>query len=158
MIPSEAAKLLGKLAATDGRTVSEATARAWAETLPDVTLAEALGAVPAHFRESTEWCMPVHVLRIVEAARREQHRLEREADEAAQAALEPGPVTDRSPEVGDLLAKLAERLGPSNPAVLRRREWVERERRRQREQRPDAVPNPLYMYADKVNPPRDGTA
>lgn len=150
MTPSQAAKLLAKLAATDGRTVSETTARAWAETLHDVGLDEALAAVPVHFRESTAWCMPAHILGIVVEQRRERHRIEREAAEAEateQAALGRGPTGDRSAAVGDLLAKLAERLGPSDPAVLRRREWVERERRRQRQLHADAAPNPLYRPA-----------
>ena len=53
-----------------------------------------------------------------------------------------GPVRDRSADVADMLAALRDRLGPSDPSVLRRAEWVREERLRQR---PAAGPNPHYQ-------------
>lgn len=148
MNASEAAVLLGKLAGIDSRNPSDAAARAWAEVLPDVTLDEALAAVPIHRRQSTEWCQPAHILRIVEAARREQRRAEREARELAaeeQAAIERGPVENRSEEVTATVIELRDRLPSSDPAVFRRPEWVEAERREARARRRVAAePNPLF--------------
>ena len=156
MTPAEAAALLTKIALLDGRTVSEATARAWAETLPDVTLPEALDAVPTHRRQSTEWLMPAHILRIVEEHRRELHRLEREAHEAEQAAIEAaerGVTTDRSAAVLDFVRQVRSVLPEGRPDRLRygTRHWT-------RHRRAAAEPNPHYRYADKVMPPDADTA
>lgn len=148
MTPSEAALLLGKLAATDGRTISEATARAWAETLPDVALDEALAAVPIHFRQTTDFAMPAHILRIVADMRREQRRAERERQELEaeqQAAIGRGPVDDRSEDVTAMVHDLRDRLPSTDATVFRRPEWVEQEKREARaRRRASAEPNPLF--------------
>lgn len=63
MKDSEAAVILCKIAAYDRRTIGEADATAWAEALDGlVTIEDALTAVRDHFRESTEWIMPKHVI------------------------------------------------------------------------------------------------
>lgn len=152
----EAALLLGMAAARDRRTIGDADVRAWAEDLDDIDFADAQAALRQHFRESTEWLMPVHIRRRATEIVRERHRIERETAEAEREAIEAaqrGPVEDRSPDVTDLLGRLAAKLGPSDPTVLRRREWVERERRRQRAQRPDAQPNPHYWARNGGTPP-----
>src|SRR5690348_11185555 len=62
MNAAEAAVLLAKAAAVEGREVTEASARAWAEILADVPLVDALEWLPQHYREETRWLMPKHVL------------------------------------------------------------------------------------------------
>lgn len=43
-------------------------AEMWAAALPDVSLADALSAIPAHYRESRDPMMPADVLRRVEVS------------------------------------------------------------------------------------------
>lgn len=146
--PADAARILAKAAAIDQRTVGDADVLAWAEILADLEYADALAAVTAHYAESAERLMPAHVRQHARAIARERRRIEREIRETEQAALEAAqavPVHDRSAEVKSLIEHLAERLGPSDPTVLRRREWVEAERDKQREARAAAEPNPHFV-------------
>ena len=149
MTPQEAAAVLAKAQAYDRRTVGEADILAWQEALADVDLADALAAVTAHYRESTDWLMPAHVLRIAAHLTRERHRVERETRERHAVEVDRAgrdgrdPVRDRSAAVTDMLATLRDRLGPSDPTVLRRPEWVREERQRQRAA--DAAQNPHYQ-------------
>lgn len=86
MNASEAAVLLAKIAANDGREVTEAAARAWAEALPDVTLQDALDCLPGYYRAATRnsrnWIYPGDVLEGVEALQASRRR------SAARAELE----------------------------------------------------------------------
>jgi hypothetical protein len=59
----EAFQLLTLASARDGRTVSQATARVWASDLERVSLEDAVAAAQLHYRESTDWLMPAHVIR-----------------------------------------------------------------------------------------------
>jgi hypothetical protein len=59
----EAAAVLAKIQAYDGRTVATANVAAWAESLEEVDAAAALSAVTEHFRESTDWLMPMHIIK-----------------------------------------------------------------------------------------------
>jgi hypothetical protein len=143
----QTALVLAKAAGIDQRTVGAADVLAWHEIIGDLEYADALAAVSAHYAESSDRLMPAHVRRHALAIARERHRIEREIREEENAALEAAnaaPVSDRSAEVKTMLAYLAERLGPADPTVLRRREWVEEERRKQREQRAAAEPNPHF--------------
>lgn len=145
MNKSQVAAILGLIAARDNRTIGEVDVRAWHEDIGDLEFDDARRAISLHFQESTDYLMPVHVRRIAKQLARERHRVEREererkAIEAETAAR--GPIRDRSPEVADLLARLAEKLGPSDPTVLRRREWVRHERHRRLSEAP---PNPHYQ-------------
>lgn len=67
----EAFELLTLASARDGRTVSAEVAAVWADDLSDVAAVDAMAATREHFRTSTDWLMPAHVLRIVRARRRE---------------------------------------------------------------------------------------
>lgn len=58
----EAFQLLVLASARDGRQVSQATAKVWADDLSDIGLDEAISAARAHYRESTAWLMPAHVI------------------------------------------------------------------------------------------------
>lgn len=145
MNATDIANVLAKAAAFDQRTVGQADILAWHEALHDLDAADALTAVTRHYASSEQRLMPVHVRRHATDLARERHRVARE--EAERLALEATAadavtVRDRSADVADLLATLRDRLGPSDPSVLRRAEWVREERLRQRG---DAVPNPHYQ-------------
>lgn len=72
MTQSEAAQLLAVAAAFDRRTVGEPDAVAWADALADVNPGDALEAVRRHYRDSTDYLMPVHVRRLVKEIRAER--------------------------------------------------------------------------------------
>jgi len=140
------ASVLAKAAAFDQRTVGQADILAWHEALHDLDPADALAAVTRHYASSEVRLMPVHVRRIALDLARDRHRAAREEQERLEleaAAADAVTVRDRSAEVADMLATLRDRLGPSDPSVLRRAEWVREERLRQRTA--DAVPNPHYQ-------------
>lgn len=146
MTPGDTARVLAKAAAFDQRTVGAADVAAWHEALHDLDTADALAAVTRHYAANEQRLMPVHVRRITAELARERHRIAREEQErrALEAeAADRGTVRDRSAEVADMLATLRDRLGPSDPSVLRRAEWVRDERLRQRQA--TAEPNPLYQ-------------
>lgn len=73
---AEVALVLAKAAAYDRRTVGEADARAWHEVLADVELVDALQAVAAHYRDSTDWLMPAHLRRLAAQCRDRRQRIE----------------------------------------------------------------------------------
>lgn len=64
----EAFQLLTLASARDGRTVSQAVARVWASDLDRVSLEDAVGAAQVHYRESTDWMLPAHIVRNVKRA------------------------------------------------------------------------------------------
>ncbi|MFV2094843.1 hypothetical protein ACFHW1_05040 [Micromonospora sp. LOL_014] len=145
MTPGDTARVLAKAAAFDQRTIGEADIAAWHEALADLDGADCLAAVTRHYATSEKRLMPVHVRAIAVEIRRERQQRDREADQRRQLAAYADNavgVRDRSAEVGDLLARLAEKLGPSDPTVLRRREWVRHERHRRLSEAP---PNPHYQ-------------
>jgi hypothetical protein len=59
----EAFKLLTLASARDGRKVSPSVAKVWAGDLARVDLDVAVEAATLHYRESSDWLMPVHVIR-----------------------------------------------------------------------------------------------
>ena len=61
----EAFQLLTLASARDGRTVSQAVARVWADDLSRVSLEDAVVAARLHYQESTDWLLPAHVVRNV---------------------------------------------------------------------------------------------
>lgn len=146
MTPGDTARVLAKAAAFDQRTVGQADVAAWHEALHDLDVTDALAAVTRHYAANDQRLMPVHVRRLATELDRERHRIAREERERLALEAETadrGTVRDRSADVADLLATLRDRLGPSDPSVLRRAEWVREERLRQRAQ--DAGPNPHYQ-------------
>lgn len=68
----EVGTLLSVIATFDNRQVDEATLAAWMAVLDGtgVTLPEARDAAVRHFRESTAYLQPAHVIQGVRAARR----------------------------------------------------------------------------------------
>jgi hypothetical protein len=63
MKESEAFQLLTLASARDGRKVSQSVARVWADDLARVDIDVAVEAATLHYRESSDWLMPVHVIR-----------------------------------------------------------------------------------------------
>lgn len=74
----EAGRLLAKVSGNDGREVGEVTVLAWQETLADVPYPDAMAAVTRHYRQSTDFLMPAHLVILVEQLRRERRQAERD--------------------------------------------------------------------------------
>ena len=66
----EAFQLLTLASARDGRTVDAAVAAVWADDLAEVTLTDAVTAARDHYRESTAWLMPAHIIERLQSKRR----------------------------------------------------------------------------------------
>ena len=119
MTPAEAAVLLARISASDNREVSEAAARAWADALPDVELADALEYLPRFYRAATRdthnWIYPGDVLNGVRELYQERRRAVMEA--ARRDAIESAdPADEEVQEKGaDFLATRA--------AVQAGRQW-----------------------------------
>jgi hypothetical protein len=141
----DAARILSKCAAYDQRTIGDADVAAWHEALnlanPPITAADALTAIAAWHAESVD-DRRIRIAHIIQGAQRIAYRragAERAAKLAEQLALETAETEDRTEDRDELLAKLAEKFGSGDPAVLRRREWVAHERRQRL-----AKPNPHF--------------
>ena len=123
----ETGRLLAKVAGYDNRTVGDTNILAWHEALSDVDYRDALQAVAVHFRESTDYLMPVHVRRGAEQIDRERRRVEREEAEAQQALESAEARRFTAAEIGHaaaLIAELREKLPPGDPAKLRGEHWL----------------------------------
>ena len=81
----DVAKLMTRASAVDNRIVTEEKVEAWFEVLRSVPYEFAVMAVNDHFKESTDYLLPAH---IVTGARRARDRWER--DQRVRAALDPG--------------------------------------------------------------------
>lgn len=130
-----AARILAKASAYDQRTVGDADIAAWAEALnlanPPITLDDALAAVAAWHADNVEE-RRIRVAHVIRGAQHIAYRragAERAARLAELAELEAAEIEDHTEERDELLAKLAEKFGTGDPAVLRRRERVAHERR-----------------------------
>lgn len=66
---TETSKVLAAIQIYDARHVDEATVKAWHKMLHRFTLPDCLAAVEAHFRESTDYLLPAHVIRRVKSMR-----------------------------------------------------------------------------------------
>lgn len=72
MTREETAKLLAIVRAIDNRVLDEATAQVWHKLLMDLAFTDAAEAVRRHFSESSEYLMPIHVLRGAQAVASER--------------------------------------------------------------------------------------
>lgn len=63
----EAVALLAKASEFDNRKPDRDTARAWTEALAHVNYDDARTVIVDHYRESTDWIMPAHIVRGVRA-------------------------------------------------------------------------------------------
>jgi hypothetical protein len=101
MNASEAAVLLARISASDNREVSESAARAWADSLPDVALRDALDYLPEFYRNATRdtknWIYPGDVLNgVIELHRARRSKIAQAARQAvldaAEDEYEAGPL------------------------------------------------------------------
>lgn len=120
MNKAETARVLGKAAAFDRRTVGEAEVRAWHEALSDVDYTDALDAVTLHYTNSTDFVMPMHIRQNVDELYR-RRRTERNA-EAHQRVIDAKPHRFGSPAA--LIAALRTTLPPGRPEKLRGPHWL----------------------------------
>jgi hypothetical protein len=136
--------LLTLVAKYDNRRFDDATVVAWREVLADLPFDDCRSAAVRHFTESDAYLMPVHVVRGANELDRDRRRRAREAAEYREyLALEADPTRrDRSDEVRALIAELRVALPDGGPDKLRRSEWLEADRRRERAA--SAEPNPHY--------------
>ena len=89
----EAFQLLTLASARDGRKVSPSVAKVWAGDLARVDLDVAVEAATLHYRESSDWLMPVHVIRNskrVLEARERAARLRRQLEPEVREFSEEG--------------------------------------------------------------------
>lgn len=59
----ELAQVLARIQAGDNRVVDRVTVEHWRETIGHLAFQDALEAVVMHFRESTDYLVPAHVIR-----------------------------------------------------------------------------------------------
>lgn len=70
MNKQEVGKLLTLAALVDNRSVTTEACLMWHELVGDIGFDDAVDAMRAHYRESKDWLMPVHVRQRVRDARR----------------------------------------------------------------------------------------
>jgi hypothetical protein len=142
---AETNDLLTFIATFDRRRFDDATVVAWQLIVADVPYADCRRAVVEHFTNSTDYLMPVHVVRGATEVDRNRRRELREAREREeQLAIESDPSRrDRSDEVTAIITDLRDRLPVGDPDKLRRAEWLEADKRRARELA--AEPNPDFV-------------
>jgi hypothetical protein len=80
----ETAQLLARVSAVDNRIITPESLLAWYEILQPVEIQFAVEAVNEHFRISTDYLLPAH---IISGARAAKNRWER--DQRVRAAMEP---------------------------------------------------------------------
>lgn len=143
---TETDRLLTIVSNVDNRKVDDATVLIWHEIIGSLPFADCVTAVTRHFAESSEYLMPVHIVRGAKEVDRERRRDAREARETELAAIEAADPTrrDRSDAVRALIAELREKLPDGDPDKLRYGAGHWRQVREARERQENAEPNPHY--------------
>lgn len=146
---AETHALLTLIATLDRRRFDDPTVIAWQEILAEQPFDDCRTAVINHFRENTDYLMPVHVTRGAEQIDHDRRRKAREAAEhRCLIALESDPTRrDRSADIQALITQLRAALPPGNPDKLRRTEWLQADRRRTRRAEPNPHYDPAVAYA-----------
>lgn len=81
MRPDQIATLLAYISSIDGRHTSTLMAEAWSDLIGDLDFEDAKAAVRDHYRASTDWLKPAHILIGVRAIRKRRiQELERHLD------------------------------------------------------------------------------
>jgi hypothetical protein len=142
---AETDRLLTVIANVDNRRVDDATVLVWHEILASLPFADCLVAATNHFGESTDYLMPVHIVRGAQVVERERVR-EANHRKALESAPEtdPRPLSDRSEEIRAFVQGVRDVLPPGDPDSLRyasKHWWQVRESRERQE---SAEPNPHY--------------
>lgn len=107
MTGDELTVLLARIQVLDNRQVDDLTLEAWAPLMAGVAYPDAVAAVNEHFRESTEYLKPAHIIGRIRQKRR--------------AAL---PST-MSPEVAECASGEHRRLPDGTCIVCPHREWID---------------------------------
>jgi hypothetical protein len=145
MTPGETARVLGKAAAFDQRTVGAADVAAWHEAIGDLNDDDALAAVTRHYQQTDQRIMPAHLRRLVAEIERERRRAVREASERRAIEAEQAEHRgDRTAEIEAFVQQVRDILPPAGPEALRpRAAYWDREHRLYRRYA-EGEPNPLY--------------
>lgn len=69
MNAEETGRVLAKCASYDRRKTGDAETIAWFQAIGDLAYSDCIAAVIAHYRETTDWCMPAHIRNRVKEAR-----------------------------------------------------------------------------------------
>ena len=69
MNSTELKRVLARIAVADKRIVDEVTLAHWNECIGDLPYEATMLAITSHFRNSTDYLMPAHLVRAVNAAR-----------------------------------------------------------------------------------------
>lgn len=69
MTPTQIATLLAYISSIDGRHTSTLMAEAWSDLIGGLDFEDAKAAVQAHYRDSTEWLKPGHIVAGVKTIR-----------------------------------------------------------------------------------------
>lgn len=142
---AETSDLLALIARYDNRRIDDATVIAWHAVLGDLPFNDCVIATTRHFSESTDYLMPVHIVRGAREVERERVRAERErlAIESA-PETDPRPLSDRSPEIREFVASIRSGLPEGNPDALWHGRGHWRRTREARERQERAEPNPHF--------------
>ena len=108
MTPGEATALLAVAAAFDNRKPDADAAKAWSVALDGYPFVDCRDAIVAHYRKTTDWLMPAHVLELVKRVRDK-----RIAD--SEGALTPPPECREGDAHRDWLREAKRRLGDGEP-------------------------------------------
>jgi len=140
MTPGDTARVLGKAAAFDNRTVGETDIAAWHEILGYLDVRDCLAAITTHYSEQRDRAMPADIRRLAITIRDDRNRRERQA-------IEPAPVHhERSEDVKRLVQAVVDAL-PSTTIHDRALAQARKERGRQ--------PAPKPATKRKLPPPKD---
>ena len=142
---AETDQLLTVIHNIDRRLIDDATVLVWQEILGDLHFADCVQAITEHFRESTAYLMPAH---IVAGARTIERQRIRDANHAKMLAAVPEtdnrPLSDRSQEIRDFVAGIRSILPPGDPDSLSYGGGHWRRVKEARERQETATPNPHY--------------
>lgn len=142
---TETDQLLTIIHNIDKRIIDDATVLVWHEILGDLQFADCVQSVTAHFRESTDYLLPAHIVRGARELERERirdHNHQRALDAAPE--LDSRPLTDRKREIRDFVNGVRSVLPPGDPDTLRHGKGYWRQVREARERQETAEPNPHY--------------
>lgn len=141
----ETDRLLTVIQNVDKRRIDDATVLVWHEILGDLPFADCLLAATTHFRESTAYLMPAHIVAGAREVERKRIREERDRLAIEQAPpTDPRPLTDRSAEIREFVNGIRGALPEGNPDALWHGRGHWRRNRESLERQANAEPNPHY--------------
>lgn len=142
---TETDQLLTIIYQLDKRIIDDATVLVWQEILEDLPFADCVQATTQHFRESTDYLMPAHVVAGARAIQRNRIRQHREALAIESAPVEDHrPLTDRSQDIQDFVANVRASLPATSADILSYGNGHWRKVREARERAEQAEPNPHF--------------